>query len=72
MAPPNNQPPPRPMSFAERAAARKPLTEEERAEIREEFRREADLVSAMIEKYGHPFDGLETWWSDTDEALDAA
>lgn len=64
--------PPRPLTFAERSAARRPMTPEQEAEIREEMRREGELISAMIETYGHPFEGIETWWSETDEAPDAA
>ena len=64
--------PPHPLTFAERAVTRKPVTRAEEAEIREEMRREASLISAMIETYGHPFDGIESCRAETDEASDAA
>ncbi len=71
MVPPNN-PTPEPRTFAERAAARKPLTEEERAEIRDEMRRDADWTAALVAAHGYPFEGIEHWETELDDEPDAA
>lgn len=69
MAPPN---PPTPRTVAERAAARKPLTEEERTEIRDEMRRDADWTAALVAAHGYPFEGMEHWEAELDDEPDAA
>lgn len=61
-----------PPAYADRAARRTAVSEDQLAEIREEMRREANLVATMIEQYGHPFEGLDSWSSSVDETPDAA
>lgn len=69
--PSSNTPTP-PRTSADRASARKPLSEAELAEARDEMRRDAEWTAALIEKYGYPFEGSTEWGTDVDDEPDAA
>ena len=61
-----------PMTPAERRAARPAPSPDEMDAIREEMRRDSELMNELIAKYGHPFRDTNVWSGEWDGDTDAA